>query len=122
MPKLLLIAMAAAAASWFAVPERAAASDRDAVAGGVVQAREAVQTEVGARRKAKRYGKRSYKRSRTHVIVRPAHPTGRYVTPLIHPYDLYVYRRPYFVPGAPPFVRGIRRDGMGTAAYGFGAN
>jgi hypothetical protein len=123
MPKFVPVAMTLAAAVWIAPPERAAASD--AVRAIAFAHSGAMTTEVGAKRRAgqtrKHAHQRSTKRGRSaRLTVYPAYRGGRYVTPLIHPYDLYVYRRPFFVPGPPPFVPGLRRDGMGTAAYGFG--
>ncbi len=68
--------------------------------------------------------KRRYRRHHVRVTVQPATRTSRRyrATYIPHPFDLYAYRRPFFVPGPPPGVAGLRRDGMGTAAYGFGQN
>lgn len=107
----IAIAASVAVAALIMAPERAMASERNTV--GVS---DAALTEVGAKRRVKR--------GKVRLIVQPAYRYrgGRIVTPLFHQFDLYAYRRPYFVPGPPPGVVGIRRDGMGTAAYGFGVN
>ncbi|MCX7313241.1 MAG: hypothetical protein WCG92_02970 [Hyphomicrobiales bacterium] len=57
---------------------------------------------------------------RHRVTVRPAYRYGRPYRGPINSFDLYAASHPYFVPGAPVGARGLRHDGIGTGAYGFG--
>ena len=111
MLKWLAIFSAIAGSALIAMPDRA-----NAAATNAASASEVGSLDVSA--------KRRYRRSHVRMTVQPAtRHSRRYRASYIpHPFDLYAYRRPFFVPGPPPGVAGLRRDGMGTAAYGFGQN
>jgi len=115
MLKWLAISSTIAVSALIVMPDRANAAGTNAA--GVS---EAGSFDISA--------KRRYRRNHVRMTVRPATRYGyrysrRYRAPYVpHLFDLYAYRRPFFVPGPPPGVVGLRRDGMGTAAYGFGQN
>ena len=111
MLKWLAVSSAIAISAFMVMPDRANAAGANSAS-----VSEAGSLDVSA--------KRRYRRSHVRMTVQPAYRTSRrYRAPYIpHPFDLYAYRRPFFVPGPPPGVAGLRRDGMGTAAYGFGQN
>lgn len=98
-----------------ALPAFAVAAPKSAKAAGIEQTG---PIEVSAARR--------HSRRHVRVTVRPqSHGraySGRYYDApyIVHPFDLYAYRRPYFVPGGPPVGRGP--FGAGTGAYGFGYN
>jgi hypothetical protein len=83
--------------------------------------RNADTLEVGAARRHRPHHWRGRSTS-TRFTVRPAYRYGWRERPPYgpHPSDLASDSRPYFVPGAPKFSYGLRHDGFGTGAYGFG--
>ncbi len=112
MSKWPLTCAALAVTALIALPALAEAAPKSATAG----VEQAGPIEVSA---ARRHSRRHLR-----VTVRP-HWRGRtysrryYAAPyVVHPFDLYAYRRPYFVPGGPPVGPGP--FGAGTGAYGFG--
>lgn len=110
MFKLPLACAALAVTALIALPGVAAAAKLKAA----TAIEQVGPTDISA---ARRHGRRHLR-----VTVRPAYRYGRRTaTPYeVHSYDLYAHSHPYFVPGAPVYARGLRHDGMGTGAYGFG--
>jgi hypothetical protein len=109
MSKLLATCAALAVTALIALPGPAGAAES-----GAPGASKAGDIEVSAARR--------YHRRHVRVTVRPAYRySRRYQAPYgPHPFDLYANSHPYFVPGAPVGAAGLRHDGMGTGAYGFG--
>jgi len=110
MSKLLATCAALAVTALIVLPA-ASASAAEPTTAGVSKAGD---IEVSAARR--------YHRRHVRVTVRPAYRASRrYQAPYgPHPFDLYANSHPYFVPGAPVGAAGLRHDGIGTGAYGFG--
>jgi hypothetical protein len=82
---------------------------------------EAGQLEVSAARRHRHHHHWSRHRGTTRFTVRPYRYAWRHHPPYgPHPSDLASQSHPYFVPGPPKFSYGLRHDGFGTGAYGFG--
>ena len=111
MSKWLATSAALAVMALIAIPDGAAAAEPNAA--GIGQSGD---IEVSAARR--------HRRSQTRVTVRPDYRyRWRYHAQYHpHPFDLYSRSRPFFVPGPPKGAMHLRRDGMGTGAYGFGYN